>query len=186
MASDNLEHALNTLIGSLGGTEPVPAGGAAAVVAIAMGVALGVNMCHLSRAAAPSLIERQRRLAGVLERMRPEFAADGAAFTELLTAFRMPREDGARAQSIELAWRGATAAPVAVATAAREAELLLEGCIDQVKASMRADIEAALELVRAGRRIAENNARENAQNLESRIARELLAPLDGGRRAASD
>lgn len=51
---------------------------------------------------------------------------------------------------------------------------------------MRADIEAALELVRAGRRIAENNARENAKNLEPRIARELLAPLDGGRTNAPD
>ena len=39
-------------------------------------------------------------------------------------------------------------------------------------------IEAARELARAGRRIAENNARENAQRLETHLARELLGPLD--------
>lgn len=182
MISADVDAAYRTLVGALAGPDPVPAGGAAAVAAIAMGVGLGMKVIHLSCSGPSDLDSTRDGLGEVLARLLPEFSEDCLAFSRLLEALRRPRDDTGRAAEVRTAWREATEVPVSVATIAREAEILLARCVDGVKPSVGGDLEAAFELVRAGRRIAENNARENAQRLEPELARQVLAPLEGERR----
>ncbi|MCA8978230.1 MAG: cyclodeaminase/cyclohydrolase family protein [Planctomycetes bacterium] len=184
MLKPNVDAAFRRLVAALVGPEPLPAGGSAAVAAIAMGVGLGIKVTRISSAGSAGLGHTQHRLEAILEWMLPEFTEDCAAFSNLLDVLRRPQDDTAREAGLEKAWRDATAAPVRVATVAREVEALLAGCGNEVKASVRADLGAALELVRAGRRIAEVNAQENAQRLDPQLARELLAPLDRGKGSA--
>jgi len=172
-----IDAAFRTLVGAIARSEPLPAGGAAGVVAIAMGIGLGLKVVGLSQASKPELIPVGEELRTILDRLLPEFAADCDAFAGLLAALRLPREDAAREPSVQAAWRGATALPVAVAMAAGAAQALLLRCAGKVKPSMACDLVAALELVRSGRRIAVNNARENAFRLPEAEARKLLAPL---------
>ncbi len=178
MLPPDTEQAFRRLVGAVAGPDALPAGGAAGVTAIAMGVALGAKVIRLSANTASGLQETGARLERALERLMPEFSADCVAFADVLEAFRRPRDDADRKDVIRAAWRAATEAPVTVALVAAEAEALLLRCSGQVNTSVAGDLKAALELVRAGRRIAESNARENARHLEPELARQVLARLD--------
>lgn len=179
MLGPELEATFRQLVAAFAGRQPLPAGGAAGVVSVAMGVGLGLKVIDISQ---PSgrLQEVRPGLAALLERIVPEFGADCAAFARLLRALRLRRDDARRAPEVGAAWREATAAPVSVAVLARDAESRLTECREHVKPSVRADLDAALDLVRAGRRIAERNAHENAARLDASIANDLLARLDPG------
>src|SRR5690606_7660450 len=110
-----IDAAVRTLIGAIARSEPLPAGGAAAVIAIAMGTGLGIKVVGLSQASTPELQPIAAHLQAMLDRLLPEFTADCDAFAALLTALRLPREDSARDSAVQVAWRNATALPVAVA-----------------------------------------------------------------------
>ena len=179
MLESNAEDELRKLVAAFAGPKPLPAGGAAAVTAIAMGVGLGVKVLRLSCPGLPLHDQTTCDLEGLLDRLVPEFTADCRAFSTLLAALRRARNETGREADVAEAWRNATEVPIAVAVMGREAEAFLSRCTSGVKPSIRADLEAALELVRAGRHIAERNARENAQHLGPQLASQLLAPLDG-------
>lgn len=165
MLASDLEPALHTLVQALAGPRALPAGGAAGVVAIAMGTALGKKVLAFS----PDLPAALRPLAGqldeLLQQLLPEFAADCDAFEALLAAFALPRTDGGRSAAIQRAWQTATAAPERVATLAGKVEALLQGCSGKCNANLAGDLAAARELVRAGQQIAVANAAENARHL---------------------
>tara|TARA_R110002096_G_scaffold331130_2_gene525182 strand:- start:305 stop:853 length:549 start_codon:yes stop_codon:yes gene_type:complete len=178
MVAPEVEAAFRTLVDAIAGAEPLPAGGAAGVTAIAMGIGLGAKVVRISAGSAPALAGMEDQLTQVLDRVRPEFTADCDAFLSLMTALQRPRDCSDRGALVTDAWRHATALPIAVASTARDAEALLDACIGHVKTSVAGDLSAALELVRAGRRIAASNARENAQRLPPDEAKRLLATLD--------
>jgi formiminotetrahydrofolate cyclodeaminase len=147
-----------------------------------MGVGLGLKVIGISGPDGGADPVRQR-LEQLLQRLLPEFTVDCTAFAGLFDALRLPRNEAGREVRFRDAWREATAAPVAVALHARLAESLLTECVAQVKSSVRADLHAALDLVRSGGRIAERNARENAERLDPGTANHLLAALDRGQGA---
>lgn len=178
MLPPTVEASFKQLVGAFAARDPLPAGGAAGVTAIAMGVGLGIKVLGISSSDGTS-DSLQQRLQELLERLTPEFATDCAAFAGLLDALRLPASDARRGVKVRDAWREATAAPVSVALGARDAESVLMECATHVKSSVRADLEAALELVATGRRIAERNARENSLRLDPDTAKALLAPLNG-------
>ncbi len=181
MIESEVDAAFRRLAAAFAGNQSLPAGGAAAVVSITMGVGLGLKVIDISNAG-DHLDQARRQLDDLLQGLLPAFGADCAVFGELLEALRLPRGDAQRGLRVRDAWREATAAPVAVTLLARDAESRLRACREHIKASVRADLDAALDLVRAGQRIAERNARENASRLDAPAARELLARLDGSAR----
>jgi formiminotetrahydrofolate cyclodeaminase len=184
MLDPEIEAAFHRLVSAIAGPDALPAGGAAGVAAIALGTALATKVLRLSPTLPSELRDVGPRLELILERVLPEFAADCAAFTGLLAAFRRPREDSARADTVRGAWRAATEAPARVAVLATEVDGLLAQCVGHVNPNLAADLGAARELVGAGRRIAVANARENAAHLEAGTAARLLAtlPSDSGAR----
>lgn len=176
MSAATVEESFRHLVAAFAAPAPLPAGGAAGITAIAMGLGLGRKVLAISQP--EGVAEADAQLRQLLDRLLPAFAADCDAFARLLECLRLARDDPQRQGRVAAAWREATAAPVAVAVLARAGEATLARLGGRVKPSVRADLEAALELVRAGGRIAERNARENAQRLQPAIARELLAGLD--------
>ncbi len=182
MPDPEIERALRELVGAFAGPDALPAGGAAGITAIAMGVALGAKVIRLSPDAPDELREVATRLDALRDELVPEFGTDCAAFEALLAALRRPREDGDRGAVIRSAWLAATEAPVRVACLAREADTLLERCRGRTNPNLAGDLAAARELVLAGGRIAAANARENAQHLDAGDAEHLLSRLTHGAR----
>lgn len=171
----DVDEAARRLIAAFVGPDPLPAGGAAGVLAVAMGAALGTKVLRLSGASdAPARLER------LLKRLLPQFRGDCEAFEAVLGAFRFSREDPMRECAVQDAWNRATAASVDLARISRDVEMLLAAHAGRVKRSMVGDIDASLRLVRTGRAIAVSNAKENARHLDPLEARELLERLDVG------
>jgi formiminotetrahydrofolate cyclodeaminase len=175
--ADVADRACRSLVAAIGGPDATPAGGAAGIAAIAMGVALGTKVLRLSPALPAELAGVGPRLDALLRQLLPEFPIDCRSFAELLAAFRLPRQDPARAGAVRAAWIAATQAPVRTAVLAHEVEALLRRCVDRVNQNLAGDLTAARELVGAGLRIAIGNARENAGHLPPDVAADLLAAL---------
>ncbi|MDF1838309.1 MAG: cyclodeaminase/cyclohydrolase family protein [Planctomycetota bacterium] len=167
-----MESALAQLIAEFGGPTPLPAGGAAGVAAIAMGAALGTKVLRIS-----GMPQEGTELSRLLDRLTPQYRTDCDAFESVLLAMKLPREAPGKEVALEDAWLDATRAPVQVAGLAQQIEEVLEGCQGRVKVSVAGDLSSALCLTRAGREIAEGNARENALRLDPEVAREVLSDL---------
>jgi len=178
MLEPEVDAAFRRLVAAFAADRPLPAGGAAAVTSIAMGIGLGLKVLHISAADGTPSVAHD--LGDLLEQLLPDFAVDCEAFARLLEALRLPRDDEARPDRVRAAWEDATAAPIAVARLANAAESHLAPLADGVKPSVRADLAAALDLISTGRRIAERNARDNATRLDPARAQALLSRLDGG------
>jgi len=174
---DGADRACRDLVAAIVGPDATPAGGAAGVTAIAMGVALATKVLRFTAAVPAELAEVGPRLEALLAQLLPEFAIDCRAFMQLLGAFRLPRDDPERAGVVRGAWVAATEAPVRVAALAHEVDGLLARCVGRVNPNLAGDLAAARELVGAGRRIASANARENAQRLPPEMAAGLLRRL---------
>lgn len=176
-ATDSADRACRELVAALGGPDATPAGGAAGVATIAMGVALATKVLRFTPALPAELAEIGPRLDVLLAQLLPEFVVDCRAFTHLLGAFRLPRDDPDRAGVVRAAWVAATEAPVRVAVLAHDVDGLLARCVGRVNPNLAGDLAAARELVGAGQRIAIANARENAQRLPPEVAAGLLQRL---------
>jgi len=172
------EDAFRALVQAVDGPAALPAGGAAGVAALAMGVALGCKVIRLSEA---GLDETLVQLEALRDELLPHFAEDCTAFEPVLAAMKRPRDDPGRAAALQDAWGVATDAPVAVAVLAARAQKLLTQCEGRIKSSLTCDLSAAQELVGAGRRIAACNARANAGRLPPAQAKVRLAPLGSHR-----
>lgn len=153
MTPSDPARALASLVDALAAPEPVPAGGAAAVAAVAMGIAVGTKVARISKA--PE--EIGDRLAGLAAAVQPTFDADCEAFRAVLLA----RRDGAAPDALAQAWQRATEVPLAVA---RLADLAIEALGElrpHGKPALRGDLDAAVALCRAGAHISRQNAALN-------------------------
>jgi formiminotetrahydrofolate cyclodeaminase len=138
---------------ALAARDPVPAGGAAAVAALAMGLAVGTKVARISRA--PGRITA--RLAALRAAGEPLFDADCEAFRAVLAARRARAEPAVRAA----AWEAATAVPLSVAALADAAQEALDALEPHCRPALRGDLEAARALVEVGGRISRTNAALN-------------------------
>jgi formiminotetrahydrofolate cyclodeaminase len=166
--------ALHELVDAFDGPAALPAGGGAGISALAIGTALAGKILRIASRRTPELNASVGPLAAMLARVRPEFEADCRAFANVLAASRDPE---ARDDRIEDAWRAATEVPVRVARHAVAVAHVLERAADHVAGDLRADLDAALVLVRAGHTIAVRIARENAEHLAPGAADAALADL---------
>lgn len=169
--------ALDRLVGSFVGPDALPAGGAAAVASIAMGTALGAKVARMSSSRSKDTEATSAELESLTKRITPEFVKDCSAFEELLRAFKTPKEHPERVNRVRDGWLSATRASAEVARLADEADRLLASLSESVKSDLRGDLQAAHILVQAGRRIAASNANENAQHLDSSLAKSVLRHL---------
>ena len=162
---------LRHLVAALTGPDPLPAGGAAGVAAIAMGAALGVKVLRLGADGDPE--PEATELEQMAAPLQAAFTEDCEAFAALLQARRLPRDDPSRDEAVQAGWQRATAAPIGVVQLGERAEACLERRSGAVRKALHGDLTAALRLIRAGLEIARSNAAENGQHLEPGDAQAL-------------
>lgn len=173
-----LAQAVHRLSASMASAEPVPAGGAAAVTAMAMGIALGIKVIRFSTDADGTFAAVAERSDQLLHELLPLFTADCDAYGTVLAAYRLPREPAAeRRAAITAAFAAATEVPVQVARIAADAHTVLTPLLGRTNPNLRCDLEAALALIATGGRISIGNARTNAAHLDAAVAARLQAQL---------
>jgi formiminotetrahydrofolate cyclodeaminase len=121
---------------------PAPGGGAVAAVTAASAAALVAMATRFAdEPAGPAEALRAR--------LEPLADADAAAYTEVLAAYRLPKDDPLRRGRIAEALRVATEVPRAVATAAREVALLADDLAERGNRNLVGDARVAALLARA-------------------------------------
>lgn len=161
---------------------PLPAGGAAGIVALSLGGCVGAKALRISGHASAA-----ERLTAWANQAAPLYQADCEAFTQILTTARAARQAAKDSQpsaehtaATQAAWQKATAIPVGSVRLAQQMLDELERYQGQIKASVRADHQAAITLIQAALRIATENAHDNAAHLAPDVARKLLGRLREG------
>jgi formiminotetrahydrofolate cyclodeaminase len=164
-------YALGDLLGAFAASEPVPGGGSAVALAGALGVSLLLMSAGLpkTRHGTP---EEVADLAAAAARLRPLrdtlqelIDRDSAAYTQVMTSYRLPKgtaeEQESRRQAIRSAMRAATDTPLDTLRALQQA---LDGaCIVAEKGAPAAatDVAVAIELLGAAARGAALNVDVN-------------------------
>ena len=116
---------LGEWLSKLGSADPAPGGGAAAAVLASMAAGLVEKVCNVS-AGKPDLADHEQHLTQVREAARGYRLGslmladhDAEAFTALLAAYRLPREDpaqqAARREAVQAATLRAATVPLEVA-----------------------------------------------------------------------
>lgn len=114
----------------LGSAAPAPGGGAAAAMSAGIAAALVEMVCNLT-IGRPKFAEHEPRVLAIRDHARElraralsQIDADAAAFTELMAAYRLPRDSdeqkAARRSAVQAATRRAAAVPLEVAATAAE------------------------------------------------------------------
>jgi methenyltetrahydrofolate cyclohydrolase len=121
---------------------PAPGGGAVAAMTAASAAALVAMAARFSdQPAGPA--ERLRA------RLEPLADADAAAYTAVLAAYRLPKDDPLRRGRIADALRAATEVPREVAAAAREVAELADRLVESGNRNLVGDARVASLLARA-------------------------------------
>jgi formiminotetrahydrofolate cyclodeaminase len=133
----------------LGSSAPAPGGGAAAALEVAMGAALVEMVCNLT-IGKPAFAEHETVMTEVRDRcavLRVEAtglaAEDADAFTAVIAAYRLPKEQADREERIQDALVGAADVPRRTAAAASEVLDLAQRIIPGANPNVVSDASAA-------------------------------------------
>jgi formiminotetrahydrofolate cyclodeaminase len=194
------EFTLVDLLDAFSSNAPVPGGGSAAAVAGALGVSLLIMASGLpkSRTGAPDeaadLAEAGARLRPLRDRLTELIDEDGAAYTAVMDALRLPKtstaESHERKRALQAAMIGATDVPVDVMRVCQQA---LAGGVVIARNAYRAaasDVTVGIELLVAALRGCAVNIAGNLSGVTDAAYVERIAAesrqlsLDGARDAA--
>lgn len=155
----------------------VPGGGGAAALAAALGAALGGMVCAY-RAADPDADGEVRRILAACEALREQalacVEADAAAFAPLAQAYRIPKDDPARAETMERCLHAAAEPPMAVLRLSCDAIALHEALLDRSGAMLLSDVGTGAALCRSALYGAALNVRVNTKLMRERAHAEAL------------
>lgn len=134
-----LDPTLSNFLDTLAATEPTPAGGSVGALAGALAASLGIMGARLGRN-----IELEQRLTWLQHRLHRLIQDDAGAYRQLIRAYRIPKQDPHRPQSISTALTAATEIPMEVAELACEIGRLIHTCIPSVKQAVRSDMTVGM------------------------------------------
>jgi methenyltetrahydrofolate cyclohydrolase len=200
---------LGEWLSKLGSADPAPGGGAAAAVLASVAAGLVEMICNVS-AGKPDLADHEQHLAQVREAARGFRLGsltladhDAEAFTALLAAYRMPREDPAQQAArrkavqaatlraatvpLEIAGNGAGVARLAaqlpgrsarsvlsdVGVAATCAAAAIDAAAANVEINLRALTDSALRVTLSDRLARHLDDGERARQLAAEVRREI-------------
>ena len=156
--------------------EPIPGGGAAAAVNVAIGAALVSMVCALTLgrpryAAHEAAIKAAQDRAAELRRLALSLAdEDATAYAAVVAAYRLPKgtdaEQKARSEAVQQALALAAEVPLRTASAAAEVIGLAESVADRSNVNAISDLAAAAASARAGLEVAAINVRANIGQLD--------------------
>jgi glutamate formiminotransferase/glutamate formiminotransferase/formiminotetrahydrofolate cyclodeaminase len=151
-----LTASVTELLEAVASPTPVPAGAAVAGLTGGLAAALGVMAARLTRQS--SLEHRLHEIASQLSHL---VVADGQAYTNFVTATRLPRTDSGRPVAVSSALHVATEIPLEMAERSVEAARLLAASSQTVKPRLQSDLHVGLILAIAAAEAALHTAREN-------------------------
>jgi formiminotetrahydrofolate cyclodeaminase len=174
---------------TLASDSPTPGGGAVAAVSGAAGAALIAMVCRLTigREAYEEVEERMRAHLAEADAARPAFLEladrDAASFEDVMTAFRLPKEDdrqkAERSAAIQRAYEGAARVPLEVA---RRAVALMQAAAEATEVgntNAASDGLSAAHALHAAAHGAIANVAINAAGLKDEdVAEELRSECD--------
>lgn len=171
---------MDRFLEALAAATPTPGGGSASCYVAAAGAAL-VEMCAgLGARKGRSGAEEVAAAASALRRdLLRQAELDGAAFDEVLAAYRIPKESPQRAGAIATALRSAALSPLRILDLVLELSDLIRRAEPAVPASAHSDWESAVVFSRAAATVAEKNVRVNlggaagADELEGQLGAKL-------------
>ena len=175
-----LHKSVNEFTAALASRASVPGGGSASALAGALAAALGGMVGELTvgkkqyAAAEPIL----RELLGQAEELREALLAcvekDAAALAPLAEAYAIPKDDPARAETLEACLRAATAPPMEVLELTARTVELLRSFADMGSPLAVSDAAVGAALAAAALRGAEINVRVNTRLMRDRTAAAAL------------
>ena len=175
-----LHKSVNEFTAALASRASVPGGGSASALAGALAAALGGMVGELTvgkkqyAAAEPIL----RELLGQAEELREALLAcvekDAAALAPLAEAYAIPKDDPARAETLEACLRAAAAPPMEVLELTARTVELLRSFADLGSPLAVSDAAVSAALAAAALRGAEINVRVNTRLMRDRTAAAAL------------
>lgn len=176
-------------IEAVAAAKPTPGGGSVAAHSGALAAALVVMVAGLTvgKKKYAAVAERMAQIVAEAQTLRAALQAavaqDAAAFDEVMTAYRHPKESEAekteRAASIERALHHAARVPLLVAEQATQVQALAVEVAESGNANAITDAAAGAHLAHAALRVAGLNVKVNAADVTDRkAAEEWLRQLD--------
>ena len=175
-----LHKSVNEFTAALASRASVPGGGSASALAGALAAALGgmvgeLTVGKMQYAAAEPIL---RELLGQAEELREALLAcvekDAAALAPLAEAYAIPKDDPARAETLEACLRTAAAPPMEVLELTARTVELLRSFADMGSPLAVSDAAVGAALAAAALRGAEINVRVNTRLMRDRTAAAAL------------
>jgi formiminotetrahydrofolate cyclodeaminase len=174
-ASSYLDTELRDLLDEIAADTPAPAGGSVAAFVVAMAAGLVAMAGRLSKRHWDGAGDAVGRAEQLRSHVAPLAQADAAAYEEVLTAQRLPRdlEPEVRAAALENALSRAADIPLLIAEAGADVAELGALLAERGNPNLRADAAAATVFAAAGARAAANLVEVNLgrEDLDDRIVR---------------
>jgi formiminotetrahydrofolate cyclodeaminase len=143
------DETIGAWLDELASSAPAPGGGAAGALEVAMAAALVEMVCNLT-IGKPAYAEHEATMAEVRDRateIRRTAVGlaqeDADAFTSVIEAYRLPKEDAARSERIQEALAAAADVPRRTAAAASEVLDLGERIVQGANPNVVSDVAAA-------------------------------------------
>jgi glutamate formiminotransferase/glutamate formiminotransferase/formiminotetrahydrofolate cyclodeaminase len=174
---------LSSFLEEVAAGTPTPGGGSVAALAGALAAALGVMACRVGlpseqkqlpevspptgeypaqmSASELSLESVKRRLLEIGEELRRLIRADAEAYAGVVRAYRLPKTDSSRSETISTSLQAATEVPLETASLASEAGILLRKLLSKIKPAVASDLKVGLLLATTAIEAALENAVEN-------------------------
>jgi glutamate formiminotransferase/formiminotetrahydrofolate cyclodeaminase len=172
---------LDGWIDELAGSTPVPGGGSAAALAGTLAAALVAMVARLTigRKAYAGVEGRAKEIEAEADRLRGELRRlvdeDAAAYTAVSQAYKIPKDDPARANVINEGLLGAARVPLTVARVTATVRKLAQEMEQMGNKNARSDARVAEGLARAAIAGALENVRVNVESLsDPALGLELL------------
>jgi formiminotetrahydrofolate cyclodeaminase len=167
---------LDEFISSVASPEPVPGGGSVAAHAASLAAALGEMVAGLTEgrkkfeSVDARVREVHRRLTEIRIALQELAQEDAAAYREVMSAYRLPKDSdeqmAARSEAVQMATRKATEAPLRTARLAAEILGRLEDLVAAGNPNARSDAATGGQLAFAALKGAQYNVLINVSSLE--------------------
>ncbi|MGH7229921.1 MAG: glutamate formimidoyltransferase [Nitrospiraceae bacterium] len=171
-----LDASVSSFLDAVSAGTPTPGGGSVAALAGAVAAALGVMACRIGPPAASGkptepvaaeLSSVEQRLLALRSTLQRLVQSDADAYAGVVKAFRLPKDDPSRPDTIAANLATATEVPLETAALATEAASLLRTLIPIAKPSVASDLKVGLLMALAGVEGGLENVRTNIKSLKN-------------------